>query len=127
MYGNTHRPYFPSNGAVLPPGNTFSGIGNHNGQLSLVGSMPHQMGMPMNSGQMAQMQQLYGHQASHHPNPANDRPFRCDQCTQSFNRNHDLKRHKRIQLAVKPFPCGHCDKSFSRKDALKVRRLRGLV
>jgi uncharacterized Zn-finger protein len=47
-------------------------------------------------------------------------PFRCDQCPQSFNRNHDLKRHKRIHLAVKPFPCGHCDKSFSRKDALKV-------
>ena len=37
-----------------------------------------------------------------------------------FNRNHDLKRHKRIHLAVKPFPCNHCDKSFSRKDALKV-------
>nr|OQO07263.1 hypothetical protein B0A51_18777 [Rachicladosporium sp. CCFEE 5018] len=58
----------------------------------------------------------------HHAAPMsqqNDRPFRCDQCPQSFNRNHDLKRHKRIHLAVKPFPCGHCDKSFSRKDALK--------
>merc|ERR1712093_616938 len=54
-----------------------------------------------------------------HSSPQNDRPFRCDQCPQSFNRNHDLKRHKRIHLAVKPFPCGHCDKSFSRKDALK--------
>lgn len=51
---------------------------------------------------------------------APDRPFKCDQCPQSFNRNHDLKRHKRIHLAVKPFPCGYCDKSFSRKDALKV-------
>jgi uncharacterized Zn-finger protein len=120
MYGNTHRPYFQSSGAVLPPNNAFSGLNSHGGQLSLVGSMPHQMGMPMNSGQMAQMQQLYGHQTGHHTNPANDRPFRCDQCTQSFNRNHDLKRHKRIHLAVKPFPCGHCDKSFSRKDALKV-------
>ena len=49
-----------------------------------------------------------------------DRPFKCDQCPQSFNRNHDLKRHKRIHLAVKPFPCLYCDKSFSRKDALKV-------
>ncbi|CAI4211140.1 unnamed protein product [Parascedosporium putredinis] len=52
-----------------------------------------------------------------------ERPFRCDQCTQSFNRNHDLKRHKRIHLAVKPFPCTSCDKSFSRKDALKRHRL----
>jgi hypothetical protein len=49
-----------------------------------------------------------------------ERPFKCDQCPQSFNRNHDLKRHKRIHLAVKPFPCPSCEKSFSRKDALKV-------
>jgi len=52
-----------------------------------------------------------------------DRRLKCDKCPQSFNRNHDLKRHKRIHLAVKPFPCGHCEKSFSRKDALKVRCL----
>jgi uncharacterized Zn-finger protein len=50
-----------------------------------------------------------------------DGPFKCDQCSQSFNRNHDLKRHKRIHLAIKPFPCTYCAKSFSRKDALKVR------
>ncbi|KAF4631570.1 hypothetical protein G7Y89_g6549 [Cudoniella acicularis] len=49
----------------------------------------------------------------------NDRPFKCDQCSQYFDRNHDLKRHKRIHLAVKPFPCQYCEKSFSRKDALK--------
>lgn len=52
-----------------------------------------------------------------------ERPYKCDQCPQSFNRNHDLKRHKRIHLAVKPFPCSNCEKSFSRKDALKVRKL----
>lgn len=53
--------------------------------------------------------------------PANtgERPFKCDECPQSFQRSHDLKRHKRIHLAVKPFPCPSCDKSFSRKDALK--------
>lgn len=57
-----------------------------------------------------------------HPGmPQQERPFKCDQCPQSFNRNHDLKRHKRIHLAVKPFPCDNCEKSFSRKDALKVR------
>lgn len=52
-------------------------------------------------------------------NSFSNRPFKCDQCFQSFNRNHDLKRHKRIHLAVKPFPCPSCEKSFSRKDALK--------
>ncbi|KAH6646807.1 hypothetical protein BKA67DRAFT_580633 [Truncatella angustata] len=50
-----------------------------------------------------------------------DRPFLCDICTQCFVRNHDLKRHKRIHLAIKPFPCPFCNKGFSRKDALKVR------
>ena len=74
------------------------------------------MGPIFNSGHVAQMH-MYGAQPGQQPV---DRPFKCDQCPQSFNRNHDLKRHKRIHLAVKPFPCGHCDKSFSRKDALKV-------
>lgn len=70
-----------------------------------------------NSGHAAQIQHTYGTQSCTTPL---DRPFKCDQCPQSFNRNHDLKRHKRIHLAVKPFPCKYCDKSFSRKDALKV-------
>ena len=60
---------------------------------------------------------MYGN----HSQPATqERPFKCDVCPQSFNRNHDLKRHKRIHLSVKPYPCTFCDKSFSRKDALKV-------
>lgn len=79
-------------------------------QMALVGGMsmpypPYQMRAPM-----------YGQQE-------NNRPFKCDQCPQTFNRNHDLKRHKRIHLALKPYPCGHCEKSFFRKDALKVRSL----
>ncbi|PKC08812.1 hypothetical protein RhiirA5_290582, partial [Rhizophagus irregularis] len=36
-----------------------------------------------------------------------------------FNRNHDLKRHKRIHLVVKSYPCQYCEKQFSRMDALK--------
>lgn len=108
-----HRYTYPLTGPVL------SNVSNPGGQLALVGGLPNgMMHSGFNSGHAAQMQHLYGHQASHQQN---DRPFRCDQCPQSFNRNHDLKRHKRIHLAVKPFPCGHCDKSFSRKDALKVR------
>lgn len=91
-------------------------------QMALINGMSN--GLPGNmmagftSGQSAQIQQMYG---GHQQAPHSERPFKCDQCPQSFNRNHDLKRHKRIHLAVKPFPCGHCDKSFSRKDALKVR------
>lgn len=108
--------------------------------MSLLGSMSSPMLLPgFNSGHLASMQQMYttgggpstntSTTASPHPlgsglasgvGTVHDRPFKCDQCPQSFNRNHDLKRHKRIHLSVKPFPCTHCDKSFSRKDALKV-------
>ncbi|KAL8387278.1 hypothetical protein RB595_010028 [Gaeumannomyces hyphopodioides] len=87
-------------------------------------------GQPMSimaSAGLYAMPQQHQHMYHQHADPTTsrhqDRPFRCDQCNQSFNRNHDLKRHKRIHLAVKPFPCNFCDKSFSRKDALKRHRL----
>jgi uncharacterized Zn-finger protein len=95
-----------------------------NSAMSMMGGMQSGILPGFNSGHIANTQHLYGaHPVAHHgmPGPTADRPFKCDQCPQSFNRNHDLKRHKRIHLAVKPFPCAHCDKSFSRKDALKVR------
>lgn len=85
--------------------------------MALVGGM----NMPYHGQQMGAP--IYGQHPQHQQQ--NDRPFKCDQCPQSFNRNHDLKRHKRIHLAVKPFPCAHCEKSFSRKDALKVRSSSG--
>ena len=75
--------------------------------------------MALFGGMNMQYPPLYGHLPGQQQQQS-DRPFKCDQCPQSFNRNHDLKRHKRIHLAVKPFPCGHCEKGFSRKDALKV-------
>lgn len=100
------------------PAPVFSNVQNPNGQLALVGVHPGMM-PGFNSGHAAAMPHFMGHPQHQQP-AANDRPFKCDQCPQSFNRNHDLKRHKRIHLAVKPFPCNHCDKSFSRKDALKV-------
>ncbi len=93
-------------------GPVMSNVHHPGGQMSMVPGMNQH---PAYGGQM-----LYnGHHAG--PPPQSERPFKCDQCIQSFSRNHDLKRHKRIHLAVKPFPCNFCSKSFSRKDALKVR------
>ena len=118
QFGFPNRfPTFPigSQDQNLVNGPVMTNIGQPGSQMSLVGLPQHlpayQPGY--HSGHAASM---YGQQQSHN----NDRPFKCDQCPQSFNRNHDLKRHKRIHLAVKPYPCGWCDKSFSRKDALKV-------
>ena len=111
--GYNSRPY---NGYSLPAmaGPIMSNVHNPGSQMALVGGMNMQYPHPMSG------QHMYGHHGQQQQQQ-NDRPFKCNQCTQGFNRNHDLKRHQRIHLAVKPFPCGHCEKSFSRKDALKVR------
>jgi hypothetical protein len=109
-----YRPAYSGYNLPAMAGPIMSNVHNPGNQMALVGGMSMQYPQHQMGGQM------YGH----HPGgqqQQNDRPFKCDQCQQSFNRNHDLKRHKRIHLAVKPFPCGHCEKSFSRKDALKVR------
>lgn len=104
-------------------GPVLSNMHQPGGQLAMVGGMPG-MGSPYghHPGMAPHHHSVYlGH--SNGPSQQQDRPFKCDQCPQSFNRNHDLKRHKRIHLAVKPFPCSNCDKSFSRKDALKRHKL----
>ncbi|KAH7037378.1 uncharacterized protein B0I36DRAFT_359086 [Microdochium trichocladiopsis] len=112
------RPYAPYGQLQSPLGPVMSNMTNPGGQMALVGGMPS---MPHGYGQhIGPHHGMYGHGQ---PPPQQDRPFKCDTCPQSFNRNHDLKRHKRIHLAVKPFPCLHCEKSFSRKDALKRHRL----
>lgn len=122
---STYAPYSlpaPMSAPAHMSGPVMSNIHNPNNPMGLVSVQSHGLSGAMmpgyHSGHAAQLhQQMYGNPQ---PTPHNERPFKCDQCPQSFNRNHDLKRHKRIHLAVKPFPCGYCEKSFSRKDALKV-------
>lgn len=112
-YGNRHYNYstpVPNMGPMV-----LSNMGNPGGQMHLMGTAN-----PLSPYHHA------GHGLPHHsmyagpPNAQQDRPYRCDTCHISFNRNHDLKRHKRIHLAIKPYPCVYCDKAFSRKDALRV-------
>ncbi|KAF9244951.1 hypothetical protein BU15DRAFT_41415 [Melanogaster broomeanus] len=56
----------------------------------------------------------------HNTQQSPSRPFSCDLCALSFNRQHDLKRHRETHSGEKPFYCnGGCGKTFTRKDALK--------
>ncbi|KAI1779380.1 hypothetical protein F4818DRAFT_249148 [Hypoxylon cercidicola] len=98
-------------------GPVLSNMSNPGGQMALVGGMG-----TMSPGYSHHIGQHQMYSNSQH-NLHSDRPFKCDTCNSGFNRNHDLKRHTRIHLAIKPFPCTFCDKSFSRKDALKRHRL----
>ncbi|CAD6444508.1 c2f10378-56c0-4af7-a55a-5cb5e0201822 [Sclerotinia trifoliorum] len=110
--GYSSRPSFPHYNLPTLTAPIMSNVHQPGSQMALLGGM----------GNMAYPQQMPGPMyGGHHPQQMTqtDKQFKCDQCAQSFSRNHDLKRHKRIHLAVKPFPCGHCEKSFSRKDALK--------
>ncbi|KAI1261547.1 hypothetical protein F5Y18DRAFT_440429 [Xylariaceae sp. FL1019] len=125
MQAHPHYASRPNYYSPLPSamgGAVLSNMGNPGGQIALMNPMNplassyhphggHPLGPPHHS--------LYPGA----PTTPQDRPYRCDTCPQSFNRNHDLKRHKRIHLAVKPYPCTYCDKAFSRKDALKRHRL----
>lgn len=121
-YG-ANRPQPPPYPNYPMPGNPVLTNMHHPGApLSVVGGVAG-MGMPPGYGPSHHGHHAMNMYAHGQPPAQQDRPFKCDQCRQSFNRNHDLKRHKRIHLAVKPYPCTFCDKSFSRKDALKVRRI----
>lgn len=44
-----------------------------------------------------------------------ERNYNCEQCSASFRRSHDLKRHQRsLHSDLKPFNCARCAKKFSR-------------
>lgn len=70
-----------------------------------------------------------GHTSSPSPNlppqqqqqqqQSQQKQFQCSQCSLSFRRNHDLKRHVKIHLPVRPYSCDLCAKAFNRKDALR--------
>lgn len=108
QYPNGFNMHIPS----MNGGPILSNLSNPGGQMSVMSGLPvSPYGPPMHGS-------IYGTQVAQP-----ERPYKCQQCPQSFNRNHDLKRHTRIHLSVKPFPCGTCDKAFSRKDALKRHRL----
>ncbi|KAJ6580908.1 hypothetical protein B0H19DRAFT_883598, partial [Mycena capillaripes] len=48
------------------------------------------------------------------------RPYPCKACPLSFERHHDLKRHRVTHASEQLYVCnGGCDKMFVRNDVLK--------
>jgi uncharacterized Zn-finger protein len=61
-------------------------------------------------------------------NPAAEsRPFSCDQCQWSFQRQNELTRHENTHKGEQPFLCHGCGKAFTRKDALRRHQVRTLL
>ena len=51
------------------------------------------------------------------------RPFSCPDCSLTFVRKNDLKRHERLHSKVRPFSCDKCSYTASRGDALKRHKV----
>ncbi|TFK68665.1 hypothetical protein BDN72DRAFT_768928 [Pluteus cervinus] len=119
-HSNAGYPYLPSHPPTSP--HTHQRSRSHpNAQPP-----PHMFSPPKHTGHYPQ-QVVPISQTNHLPTqyPASPaRPFSCDMCALSFNRQHDLKRHRETHTGDKPYFCnGGCGKTFTRKDALKRHQL----
>ncbi|KAF7331846.1 Transcription factor Sp1 [Mycena kentingensis (nom. inval.)] len=64
------------------------------------------------------------HMHTHIKGHLDQRPFQCKQCSASFLRNHELKRHSSSHHQdARPFACRLCTVSYRRRDML-VRHIR---
>jgi uncharacterized Zn-finger protein len=121
------QPYPPHNGMSSSdsrPGYSH----NHNRSLSLPQQGYASSSVPSNHAygahDLSSPLVLQGTDQMQYP-ASPQRPFACDMCALSFNRQHDLKRHRETHSGEKPFLCnGGCGKTFTRKDALKRHQVR---
>ena len=51
-------------------------------------------------------------------NPSMDKPYKCNECSQSYASAELLERHRRRHEVIKPFQCAHCDKGFTERGYL---------
>lgn len=144
-----HVPRADRASSVAVPQQTTYGVDNHQGvpmahastrmhsqSSSLSHSYPASPSPPQHPTAMANpstsqhpSQIGFAQQAHTSQYPASpQRPFSCDMCALSFNRQHDLKRHRDTHTGEKPFLCnGGCGKTFTRKDALKRHQVARIV
>ncbi|THH19949.1 hypothetical protein EW146_g1303 [Bondarzewia mesenterica] len=115
-------PAYPSQNAMMQSSSTPRQPYGHTASASIAqGYIPVPQSNPYAAHQ-APMVSPGGTQIQYPASP--QRPFACDMCALSFNRQHDLKRHRETHSGEKPFLCnGGCGKTFTRKDALKRHQL----
>ncbi|KAJ8077227.1 hypothetical protein PM082_001655 [Marasmius tenuissimus] len=119
----SHHPHSQSHSVADPYGSGRSRSYSHT--LPYPQSSPSNSTMTHTAGQYTNQITLYppGHPSSS-SSPTQARPYACDLCALSFNRQHDLKRHRETHSGDKPYTCnGGCGKTFTRKDALKRHQL----
>ncbi|KAJ7813069.1 hypothetical protein B0H14DRAFT_1449242 [Mycena olivaceomarginata] len=117
--GRSSASYYPSNS---PPQQQYAGSSSHYGGSS---SSPVKY-EPATSPPLSHYTPSFVPPPMHGGDfPASpDRPYPCDACPLSFERHHDLKRHKVTHAGERPYVCnGGCDKTFTRKDALKRHQM----
>jgi len=122
-----HQPssYHADSGHGIPPHSPTNSRPRSTHPYGISSSPPHSPPVPTHAPGMYPSQVAYAQQVNMSQYPASpQRPFSCDMCALSFNRQHDLKRHRDTHTGEKPFVCnGGCGKTFTRKDALKRHQL----
>lgn len=114
-------PNVPLHPSAHPYGHSRSHSASHPYATPQSPNMAHQQ--DPYAAQVAYAEQMDAASSQYPASP--QRPFSCDMCALSFNRQHDLKRHRDTHTGEKPFLCnGGCGKTFTRKDALKRHQVR---
>ncbi|KAK7039770.1 hypothetical protein R3P38DRAFT_2514509 [Favolaschia claudopus] len=140
IYGPANPTHYPVPHYGSPP-QSWSGVpvsqeyGRRSSDSYYSPSSPHYRGPPSPAikcepGPAPPLHGIYGsfvpppqHAGDYPATPA--RPYACDACPLSFERHHDLKRHRLTHAGERPYVCnGGCDKTFTRKDALKRHQVR---
>ena len=82
------------------------------------GDKPHRCNLC--GDKFATLQELVSHREYHKGEET--RPKRCDMCGKRFRHATDLKMHQRIHTGEKPYSCDQCSETFARKDYLKKHK-----
>jgi hypothetical protein len=102
-YSSSYPPFSQSATAYLSR-SPESSSNSHSRSYSQTSGMPYpQQGRTYSSSPHSNYDYSGSYDMQYPASPP--RPFACDQCALSFNRQHDLKRHRETHSGEKPFHC----------------------